>query len=435
MPARELTDRFIQTAKTKSGRKTDFFDLTARNLCLRVTAAGAKGFYFVYGPAAKRQWMRLGPYPAISLAVARQKARDARAAVSEGKDPIADKKAFAASQTVKDMVENYVARHAATKRSSDEIARRLRKNISGYDEHGNLLEHRSTGTIGDIKLADLHRRDITKAIDAIVDRGARTEANRVFEDVRAMIRWARGRGDLDENLSEGMQRPAEASKRDRVLSSDEIRTMWTTLPEADMRESTRRIIRLCIVTAQRVGEISRMELDEVDFDRAIWTIPAARAKNGQEHVVPLSDMALDIIRAQLDDVAALARRKQRNSLPWVFPGPGGHAATTPASVPKALKREEIDKKNRTTILGINPWTPHDLRRSAATGMQEVGISPFIVGHILNHASVTKATVTLQVYATYSYEKEKREALNLWADRLSGIIAGGRNVISLARAQL
>jgi integrase len=67
------------------------------------------------------------------------------------------------------------------------------------------------------------------------------------------------------------------------------------------------------------------------------------------------------------------------------------------------------------------FTPHDLRRTAATGMETLGVSPFIIGHVLNHVTATKATITSKVYARYTYAKEKREALELWADRLAGIL--------------
>ena len=73
-----------------------------------------------------------------------------------------------------------------------------------------------------------------------------------------MMRWARGRGDLDENLLEGMQRPSEPAVRERVLTTDEIRTLWVRLPDAKMQETTRRILRLCLILGQRVGEISGM---------------------------------------------------------------------------------------------------------------------------------------------------------------------------------
>ncbi|MGQ2909357.1 MAG: tyrosine-type recombinase/integrase [Aliihoeflea sp.] len=416
MPTIELTDRFCQTAKPAEGKQTDFFDTIVKGLCLRVSPAGTRAWNLVYTKPAdgKRARMKLGRYPEIKLVKAREKARDARAGIGEGMDPVAEQRAHAASQTVSDLVDNYIARHASTKRSGDEIARRLRKNISDV--------------IGTIKLADLHRRDLTRCIDAVKDRGAPVEANRLFEDMRAMVRWAKGRGDLDDNLVDGMRRPTETKERDRFLTADEIKTLWLALPDADMRESTRRILRLCLFTGQRVGEIAGMTRDEIDLDAAMWTIPAARAKNGREHVVPLALAAVTIIRDQLEAVDALAERKDLAVPVWVFPAPGFRAAVTAASLPKAVKRLEVEG----TIFGMAPWTPHDLRRTAATHMEEIGISPFIVGHVLNHVSVTKASITSRVYARYNYDREKREALELWADRLSGIVEGKSGIVPLRR---
>jgi integrase len=245
-----------------------------------------------------------------------------------------------------------------------------------------------------------------------------------------MLRWAKARGDLDENLVDGMKKPTETTARDRVLDAGEIATFWNALPDADMREITRRILRLCLVTGQRVGEVSGMTRDEIDFEHAVWTIPSERSKNKTEHVVPLSDMAIDIIRGQQAESAALAKRKGRAVSNWIFPGPGAHGPITGHAVAKAVKREETEEG---TIFGLPPFTPHDLRRTMATHMEELGISPFIIGHVLNHVSVTKASVTSRVYARYDYGREKREALELWAGRLEGIVAGTDNVVAIGEA--
>ena len=76
------------------------------------------------------------------------------------------------------------------------------------------------------------------------------------------------------------------------------------------------------------------------------------------------------------------------------------------------------------------WTAHDLRRSALTKMAELGVAPIVLGHIANHRTTTKAGITLGVYIQHAYEREKREALELWADRLQGIITGGADVVSI-----
>jgi integrase len=429
MPVIMLTDRFARTAKPEPGsRQTDYFDEATKGLSLCASAGGGKTFFVHYTRLAdgKRVRMKLGTYGDIGLARARQLARDARAAVGEGRDPSRERRSDQASLRVADLVENYIARHAATQRSGTEIARRLRKNVSDV--------------IGELKLEKLHRRDLTRCIDKVKDRGAAVEANRVFEDMRAMVRWARARGDLDQNLMEGMRRPAETVTRERVLSPEEIKAVWGSLPAAKMQEGTRRILKLCLVTTARVGEVTGMTAGELDLQQRIWTIPAQRSKNKLPHVVPLSDLAVELIEAQIKEnheraskrESRLDRRLPRGATganagvgisEWVFPGTGSRGPITIFSVAKAIERS-------IGHFSIEPFTSHDLRRTAATQMEEIGISPFIVAHILGHVSVTKASITSKVYARYAYEKEKREAIDLWAARLAGIVADGAKVLTL-----
>ena len=152
-----------------------------------------------------------------------------------------------------------------------------------------------------------------------------------------------------------------------------------------------------------------MTLDEIDFDAKIWTIPVERSKNKRAHVVPLSDVAVDIIREQMAAAEAQARRKKRSMSECIFPAPrGSRPSMAGAAAAKAIKKAEVKKRGLATILGVEPFTPHDLRRTAATHMEEIGISPFIIGHVLNHVSATRASVTSRVYARYTYDKEKRD---------------------------
>lgn len=429
MPRLELTDRFCSSAKPVDGKQTDYFDDTVKGLCLRVSPAGTKTWNLIYTKPAdgKRARMKLGTYPDIPLGGdggARQKARDARAGIHDGHDPAAEKRALEASQTVSELVERYIERHASRKKSAAHIARRLRRDVSDI--------------IGAVKLSELHRRDLQKCVDKVVDRGSPIGANRTFSAIRALIRWAVSRGDLDHNLVDGMKRPttdeepriryltADQPDADRGYPAHEIRTVWGALPKADMRESTRNTVRLCLVIGQRVGEVSGMTRDELDLGTKVWVIPGARTKNGEQHKVPLSDMAVDIIKEQLAAVDALAKRKGREPSPWVFPGPGARGPISGPAVARAVKRQEKREDKPThiasvSICGVAPWTCHDLRRTMATHMEGMGISPFVIGCVLNHISATKATITSSVYTQYDYMKEKREALDLWADRLAGLV--------------
>ena len=419
MPVASLTDRFVRSAAGRIGAQVDYFDEITKGLALRVSPGGAKAWSLIYTRPAdgRRARLKVGTYPEMSLAEARRAARETRARIGEGVDPAAEKAAEAAAMRVRDLVESYLSRHVAAKRSAAEIGRRLRKNV--------------VDVIGDVKLSALHRRDVTRSIDAVADRGAAIEANRVAQDLRAMLRWAAGRGDVDPSIALGIRLPTPATPRERVLSAGELRTVWAALPDAGMMEGTRRILRLCLITGQRVGEVAGMARDELDLDGAVWTIPGRRVKNGRDHGVPLSPMALGLIRRQLADVAAADERRERregerrDATPFVFPAPGGRAPVTVQAVSKALKREETAAPGAkvSTVLGVASWTPHDLRRTAATHMEELGVSPFVVGHVLNHVSVTRASITSRVYARYDYAREKREAQEIWADRLAAIVGG------------
>jgi integrase len=165
-----------------------------------------------------------------------------------------------------------------------------------------------------------------------------------------------------------------------------------------------RIIKLCLLTAQRVGEVAGMRWDELDLSQGLWSLPGSRTKNGHPHKVPLSNAALEIIGNGAGE--------------FVF---GNPAPTTIAQI--IIRAQER--------LGLAHWTAHDLRRTALTGMAKLGIAPLVLGHIANHRTTTKAGMTLSVYVHHAYEREKREALELWADRLGGIV-GGADVVHMHR---
>jgi integrase len=387
MPKLALTDRFV--ANVKAASQTDYFDEKTKGLSLRVSP-GAKTWTFHYRWQGKRARATLGSYPATSLGEARTKAIEARGNVEAGNDPRATR---TGEGTVADLVQSYIDGHVVRLRSRKDAVRRLRKNI--------------IPVIGGVKLSVLHRRDASRAVDTVMKRDAPIEAARAFEDLRAMLRWAVARGDLDHNPIDGMKKPATSKPRERVLSDEEIRTLWQSLSSVLAKSPTcQRIIRLCLVTAQRVGEVSGMQRSELDLKRRLWSLPGARTKNGHPHIVPLSEMAIEIIREA---------------------DAGGEAIfdLSPHAVAKAIGRAKF---------GLAPFTSHDLRRTALTEMAKLGIAPIVLGHVANHRTVTKAGMTLAVYVQHAYEREKREALELWADRLRGVVSGGAEVIAIGRTR-
>ena len=283
--------------------------------------------------------------------------------------------------------------------------------------------------IGSVRLADLHRRHINQVTDRIMKRGRPVAANRVFETLRAMLRWAVERGDLDRNPIERMAKPAAEISRDRMLSDDEIRAVWRALPDAVPNSPTvQRIVRLCLVTGQRVGEIAGMRRDELDLDKRLWSLPASRTKNATAHTVPLSKMALGIIRDALRDAA--------EDSPCVFPTNDravGREHIDAHAVAKTIALAQKPTKDRPKgRFAIPRWTPHDMRRTALTGLAQLGVAPIVIGAVANHLSVTKASITFAVYVRHDYAREKRDALEMWAERLAAIVEGRSATITPLR---
>lgn len=399
-----LTDRFV--AATTPG---SYFDARVPGLQLRVSDS-TRSWNFNYSRAdGRRTQFKIGSYPAISLAAARALALEARGLVDQGQDPQA---AFGSrttgAMTVAALVDVYLSHPGKVRlRTHAELSRRLHKNV--------------VPLLGGIPLGQLHRRDVRRCTDAVQARGAEIEASRVFEDVRAMLRWAVARGDLEANPIEVMSKPAGSKPRTRTLDAEEIHTLWTGLPKTLARSKTcQRIIKLCLVTGQRVGEVSGMAVAEVNFDTKQWRIPGERTKNQHEHTVPLTDAALEIIGEAVRDAAGS---------PFVFPIGDGDRAFDPQAVARTILRAQ-DR------FGIASWSAHDLRRTALNGMAALGVAPHVIGHAANHRSVTRATVTTQHYVTHSYQAEVRAALELWADRLDGIITGSptAEIIAIGRAR-
>jgi integrase len=416
MPQVALTDRFCSSAKA-DGVRTDYFDLMVPGLALRVTDKGHRSWSFLFTSPrdSKRARATIGNYPATSLLAAREKANEARGLVDKGQDPrvtLAGQRS--AGMTVADLITSYLEKPnrktGRPRKSIGEIERRLNKNVLPL--------------IGDMKLAELHRRDITRCLDPIKRRGSSIEAARCFQDLRSMLRWAVGRGDLDHNPIEGMEVPADSQPRERTLTDGEISTLWHALPKAlDWSPQSQSVVRLCLVTGQRVGEVCGIVQGELDLKARLWKLPGSRTKNGHPHTVPLSDLAVSIIREAA---------KAAGDGPFLFPC--GKGSLAPAAVAGAILRGNRTTKGRTLgRFGIVSWAAHDLRRTAITRMAELGVVPVVLGHIANHLTTTQAGVTLRVYNRYSYEREKREALDLWADRLAAIVDGNVTRITPIRA--
>jgi integrase len=212
----------------------------------------------------------------------------------------------------------------------------------------------------------------------------------------------------------GTARPAPETKRERVLSLDELRTIWLAAGDDDYG----RIVRTLILTGQRRNEVGGMVEGELNREAAMWVLSRSRTKNGREHEVPLVPLALQIIG------------EPRPVRPYVFGrGRNGFSGWSQSKV-------RLDERIAATGAAMAPWTVHDLRRSFVTHMNEQSIAqPHIIEAVVNHISGAGKAGVAGVYNRAKYRAEKSAALAAWAAHVETIVARTKhgNVIAMARA--
>lgn len=249
----------------------------------------------------------------------------------------------------------------------------------------------------------------------LVDTSGPIMANRVRAALSHCFAWAMQQGLVEANPVIGTARPAPETKRERTLSLAELRTVWLAAGDDDYG----RIVRMLILTGARRDEVGGMAESELDRAGSMWVLPAARAKNGREHEIPLAPLALDIIGEPRPGKAHVFGRGRSGFSGW------------------SQSKARCDQRIAATGARLVPWTLHDLRRSFVTLMNEHGIAqPHVIEATINHlGGVGKASVA-GIYNRATYRKEKTAALNAWANFVVELISGGSgdsNVVELARA--
>jgi integrase len=369
MPCANLTCKLVDNVALPIGRKSvEYFDHRMPGLVLRVSARGTKSWNAIYRHHGRARRLTIGPYPIITLDDARARARDALCSVSRGIDSSgvrADKLTFA------DLASLFIAGHVRKLRRARQVER--------------LIERELIPMWGARKLDAITGRDVAVLVADVAER-APVLANRVLSTTRRLFGWAIGQGLIQANPCDRIERPTTERGRERVLSTSEIRSLWHAFDPA-----WGTLFRLCLLTAQRVGEVITMRWADIDDDW--WTVPSEDAKNELSHRVPISPQAVQVLRG--------------------VPRRGEYVFCSPRAPERPLRGYRKAFKRACTIAGVENARPHDLRRTAASMMTSMGVSRIVVGHILNHA---ERGVTA-VYDRYSYDAEKRAALNVWSERL------------------
>lgn len=438
----KITTTWLLGRKEARNHPSKRYDATIdgrEGLMVRVFPSGAVSFRFRYTHAGQRRVMVLGEFGSngLSLADAFELHAQAQREIEKGLDPIEEREKRqheaqrareerAASGTVADLVEQFVhrklraerwdeARQAWVRDSKMKTKPRKRPEAAQALLSANLVNAKLDGeTVGKIKAPDLTRRQLVRLLDAIVDRGAPVTANRVYALLKQMFEWAAAKDIIPASPMAGVERPGgEESPRNRTLKPDEIRAFWEKIETADMAAPTRLALKLLLVTAQRRGEITAAKWSHFDLEEKLWTIPVellksshSRREKPEPHPVPLSPLAIDLLR-QLKAVTGKGI--------YVLPSHVDAGKERPYSE-RVLSRAV---RNNEKHFGIEHFTPHDLRRTAASFMTKLGIPRLHVEKVLNHSTGDIA----EVYDRHDYLPEKREALNRWGAALADIIEG------------
>lgn len=384
----KLTKTYIEALQA-GVRDMVRWDSEVRGLHLKITPAGKKVFFVYYrakAAASQQRRFKIGDYGPVTVHQARERAKEVLGVVASGKDPAADRQAARhrlENDRIHDLVEEFLAKHAAQRRSAAETKR--------------IFERDILPRLGTRSVHSLRKRDIVELLGAIAERGSPIMANRTLATIRKFLNWCVSRAILETSPCQGVQAPGKEVKRDRLLTDDELRRVLVAARTIGFPYGT--IIELLALTGQRRDEVAGMAWTELDLATASWTIPAARSKNGKPHIVHLASPVLTIL-SSVDRLGVLA-----------FSTNG----RTPFQGFSKCKRQ-LD-----ALSGITGWTLHDLRRTVVSGMARLGISPHVADKVLNHNSGTISGVAA-VYQLHQFLPERRNALNMWGTHVWRLLA-------------
>ncbi|WP_136644662.1 site-specific integrase [Tabrizicola sp. YIM 78059] len=396
-----------------------------RGFGLRITSAGGKAFVLRYTVDGRQRLKTIGDWPAWGLEQARIEARNLVQKIQTGDDPLEAKRKRRAEPTIKELVGEWLDRHASGLKSEKAIR--------------SLIEGDLVTALGVRKVSDIRRRHVIEAIEAKAETAPR-QAAILLAYSRKLLDFAVDRDFIPANplaglkpgsiTVKGKRDPLRQVARARILDNDEIRSFWTNAETCGLHRLTALALKLVLVTGQRPGEVAGMH--EREIEGSIWTIPATRrGKTDTAHTVHLTATALALIQDAREELDRLSHRRIVPLTGHIFeawPGkPVNNAALSRAidRMAGALGAKDVPPWGR--------WTPHDLRRTMRTGLSACRVRPDIAEMTIGHA---KRGITA-VYDLHGFEAERRAALEAWEARLLAIIAGhdpdaieGGNVVRL-----
>jgi integrase len=372
MQRKSLTDELVTALPAKRKRYV-VYDSVVRSLGVRVSPKGKKTWIVVGRFNGNKHPTRRKLAGKLTIEQARERAIKFDAAPSDKFTTVA---------------EAYF-KHIAKQRRAGEVERTIRRELFPR------WQNKQIGTIT--------RRDMTDAINAVKERGKPSAAHHLFAYAQGLFSYATANNLLEHSPCTGIKpRVLIGAKtpRQRVLSDDELRAVWHAAKRAG---EFGQLVRLLMITGQRRSDVAEAPWSEFDTTAKLWTISPQRFKSNVSHVVPLSQLAMDVIDA-LDD-----------SGERLF-----HVTGFSKSKRRLDKLMLVELRKRNAKAELQHWTLHDLRRTLRTRLSEkaLGVTYEVREAVIGHS---KRGLD-RVYDQYDFLEEKREALDAWSERLSGIVS-------------
>jgi integrase len=413
--AKPLTTRAVQALKPRAA-PYEVRDPALTGAYIVVSPSGVLSYVLRYRFAGSKKKLTIGKFdPATGLGDVRAKAYAAAADLAkarrdaEGVDPAAAKtrarkEAAEAQRAAK--VEADRARQDSVEHVVELFAKRHLVNLRTGDDVRRVLDREVVSRWQGRRLSEISRADVHDALDEVADR-APVQAARLKAYLNKLFRWARSRGLVEHNPIEEIDRPNVETVRDRVLDDAELALVWRAADKLNFPFAP--IIRMLVLSGQRLGEVAGLRWSELDFDKAVWRLPAERVKNARAHEVPLSAQMLAI----LDALPRVANRD------LIF-------TTTGDTPPSGFSRAKRALDQHIAALNdgkpLPPWRLHDIRRSVVSGMAALRIELTTIEKCVNHVSGSFAGI-VSVYQRHSFADEKRAALERWNAHVERIVSG------------
>ena len=378
----DISNRTIDLARSAAEleqKRIYLRDQTLKGFVALITPKGSISFLVEYRHGGKQHRIKIGRLGPLTAKEAREEARQALARAHSGENVTAPK---SHSTTFAEALDMYLERAGKGKRTWKEVER-----IMKYDA---LPAWKNT------PVSEIRHHHVAQLIDEVQQR-TQSGARILFANLRPMFRWLVERNLIEQNPTSDLKAPAAQKSRDRVLTDKELKQVWNacTLDWWPFGP----IFRLLILTGARENEVAGMSIDELQGDE--WIISAERTKNGIEHVVHLSPLAME----------TLAAYPPAGDL--VFSTTGYSA---PSGFSKAKRR--IDQE----LPDIPHWRIHDLRRTFSSGLARLGVEPHITERCINHLTGSQSGVQ-GTYQRYRYMDDRKAAFNRWGAHIQKLVGG------------